>query len=86
MKIVDVRPEYPAALRSAKVGGTVELAARIGTDGSVVEVRGTDPSAHPELVSAAIDAVREWRFDETLLNCVPIEVSMTVTVSFKPRQ
>lgn len=85
-KLRDVRPIYPVALKEAKVGGVVELAARIGTDGSVVEVRGTDASAHPELVSAAIDAVREWRFDETLLNCVPIEVSMTVTVSFKPRQ
>lgn len=86
MKLVDVRPEYPAALREAKVGGDVELEARIGVDGSVVEVRGADPSAHPDLVSAAIDAVRQWRFDETLLNCVPIEVLMNVSVTFRPRQ
>jgi TonB family protein len=84
-KIVDVRPEYPAALRAAKVGGTVGLEARIGTGGSVREVTNTDPSAHPDLVAAAVKAVREWRFDETLLNCVPIEVSMTVSVTFRPR-
>jgi TonB family protein len=86
MKIVDVRPEYPAALREGKVGGAVDLEARIGTDGSVRDVKETDPSVHPDLAAAAIKAVREWRFDETLLNCVPIEVSMTVHVTFTPRQ
>ena len=84
VKLVDVRPEYPLALRREKIGGTVNIEARIGTDGSVKEAL-PDPSAHPELARAAVDAVREWRFDETLLNCVPIEVSMTVQVTFKPR-
>jgi TonB family protein len=83
-KLVDVRPEYPPALRRDKIGGTVDIDARIGTDGSVKEAR-ADPSAHPDLARAAVDAVRGWRFDETLLNCVPIEVSMAVTVTFKPR-
>ncbi len=84
-KLVDVRPEYPPRLREEKIGGTVDLEARIGTDGTVKEVR-PDPAAHPDLARAAVDAVREWRFDETLLNCVPIEVSMTVRVTFRPRQ
>jgi TonB family protein len=84
VKLVDVRPEYPPALRRDKVGGTVDIEARIATDGSVKEAR-PDPSANPDLARAAVDAVREWRFDETLLNCVPIEVSMNVTVTFKPR-
>ncbi len=84
-KLRDVRPEYPAALRAAKVGGTVNMEARIGTDGTVREMR-ADPSAHPDLAAAAMEAVRGWRFDETLLNCVPIEVSMNVSVTFRPRQ
>ena len=83
-KLVDVRPEYPPALRRDKIGGTVDIEARIATDGSVKEAR-PDPSAHPDLSRAAVDAVRGWRFDETLLNCVPIEVSMSVKVTFKPR-
>ena len=49
-KLVDVRPEYPPRLREAKIGGTVDLEARIGTDGSVKEVR-PDPSAHPDLAA-----------------------------------
>jgi TonB family protein len=83
-KLVDVRPEYPPALRRDKIGGTVDIEARIATDGSVKEAR-PDPSAHPELARAAVDAVRGWRFEETLLNCVPIEVSMAVKVTFRPR-
>lgn len=84
VKLVDVRPEYPSALRRDRIGGAVEIEARIATDGSVKEAR-PDPSAHPDLARAAVDAVRGWRFDETLLNCVPIEVSMTVSVTFTPK-
>jgi hypothetical protein len=37
---------------------------------------------HPELSAAAEDAVRQWQFSTTLLNCEPIEVRMTVTTNF----
>jgi TonB family protein len=84
VKLRDVRPEYPAALKAAKVGGTVDIEARIGTDGTVRELR-ADAAANPDLAAAAVNAVRDWRFDETLLNCTPVEVSMTVHVTFTPR-
>lgn len=74
-KVKDVAPGYPG------VDGRIELAATIGTDGSVVDVQ-VVKSDRPELVSAAIDAVRQWEFDATLLNCVPIEVQMNVSVAF----
>jgi TonB family protein len=84
-KLKDVRPTYPEELQSAGVGGTVVLAARIGTDGNVQEV--TVVSApHPDLASAAADAVRGWQFDPTLLNCVAIDVAMKVTVTFDPQR
>jgi TonB family protein len=63
------------------VAGQVVLDTRIGPDGSVVDVRVVG-EAHPDLAQSAIDAVRQWEFDSTLLNCVPIEVPMRVTVSF----
>jgi protein TonB len=34
------------------------------------------------LDQAAVDAVRQWRFTPTLLNGVPVQVIMTVTVNF----
>jgi beta-lactamase regulating signal transducer with metallopeptidase domain len=78
-KVKDVRPGYPG------VDGNVELSATIGTDGSVVDVQ-TVKTDRPELAAAAIDAVRQWEFDSTLLNCVPIEVQMNVSVNFRRRQ
>jgi outer membrane biosynthesis protein TonB len=30
-----------------------------------------------------VDAVRQWRFSPTLLNRTPVDVVITVTVSFK---
>jgi TonB family protein len=81
MKVKDVRPEYPAA--GPADGGEVVLDARIDTEGNVsdVNVRG----GAPELAQAAVDAVRQWRFTATLLNCTPVEIPMRVTIAFQPR-
>ena len=74
-KVKDVAPGYPG------IDGNVELTATIGTNGSVADVQ-TIKADRPELEAAAIDAVRQWEFDSTLLNCVPIEVQMNVSVTF----
>jgi protein TonB len=39
-------------------------------------------SGPPDLVPAATDAVKQWRYQPTLLNGDPIEVDTTVSVSF----
>lgn len=80
-KLVDVRPLYPEHLRAAGIGGTVTMDAIIGTGGLVRDVRNL-AGDHPELEQAAADAVRQWQFSTTLLNCEPIDVAMAVTVSF----
>ena len=56
----------------------------IGIDGNIQDVRAVT-SPHPDLESAAIEAVRQWQFTPTLLNCVPIEVRMKVTTNFSSR-
>jgi len=38
--------------------------------------------SQPFLDQAALDAVKKWKFTPTLLNGVPVEVIMTVTVNF----
>ena len=81
-KLVDVRPVYPEHLKSARVGGVVTMDAVIGTDGLVREidnVHGPDPA----LEQAAAEAVRQWQFSTTLLNCEPIDVNMHVTTNFR---
>jgi TonB family protein len=81
-KLVDVKPIYPDQLKAANVGGVVTMEAVIGTDGAVREVR-TVKGPHPDLEAAAVEAVRQWQFTTTLLNCDPIEVAMHVTVNFQ---
>jgi TonB family protein len=80
-KLKHANPMYPAHLAAEGVTGTVVLAAVIDTDGSVSEVDVVG-EANPDLASAALDAVRQWRFDQTLLNCEPVQVAMRVTVRF----
>jgi len=79
-KIADVKPRYPENLQAAKVGGVVLLEVLIGTDGTVRDVQVS--SGDPDLASAAVDAVRQWEFSPTLLNCTPVEVRMGVTANF----
>jgi TonB family protein len=83
VKLRDVRPLYPPALRDAKVGGVVRIETKIATDGTVRDMKPV-PGEHPDLVRAAMDAVAQWQFAETLLNCQPIEIDMTVRIAFDP--
>jgi protein TonB len=66
----------------AGLEGKVSVEAVIGVDGRVARARATTVQAHPDLAQAAVDAVRQWRFEPTLLNGAPVEVVMTVTVDF----
>jgi protein TonB len=69
-------------MRAAGREGEVKLEAVIGTEGSVSFVRVLSGQVHPDFAIAAADAVRQWRFTPTLLNGQPVEVVMTVTVTF----
>ena len=42
-------------------------------------------ATHPDFGAAAADAVRRWEFDSTLLNCVPMETAITITVTFRAK-
>lgn len=84
-KIKDVRPVYPAALRGTGAEGLVILDAVIGLDGFVKDVQPRE-GAQPAFADALITAVKQWQFDSTLLNCVPVEVSITITGRFAPQR
>lgn len=79
-KMHHVAPSYPPIAQAAKISGVVILEALIAEDGSVREVKVL--RSVPLLDAAATDAVRQWRFTPTLLNGVPVQVIMSVTVSF----
>ena len=75
-----VDPVYPVLAVQAHISGTVELLGVLGTDGRIHELRVM--RGHPLLVGAAIEAVRQWVFEPTVLNGQAVEVSAPITVNF----
>jgi protein TonB len=80
VQISKVEPVYPMIAQSARVSGVVILEAVVGTNGSVTDAKVL--RSIPLLDQAALDAVRQWQYEPTLLNGVPVPVIMTVTVTF----
>ena len=86
-------PVYPNAARVAGIEGLVTVQAVISKEGTIVTLRvtaltlrgGNDPdgAGSSAISTAAIDAVRQWRYKPTLLNGQPVEVETTITVEFK---
>jgi protein TonB len=75
-----VQPGYPPLARSVRVQGAVVLAAVIGKEGTIENLRLI--SGHPMLVPAAIAAVSQWRYKPYILNGEAIEVETQITVNF----
>ena len=74
-------PVYPVLAKQTKVQGVVTIDAVIDTEGDVVEMRVV--SGHPLLISAALEAVKQWKYEPTYLNDQPIAVQLIVTVNFQ---
>jgi protein TonB len=77
-------PVYPPLARQTRISGTVRLHAIIGKDGTVQQLEVL--SGHPLLQQAAMDAVRQWRYQPTLLNGEPVDVDTTIDVIFSLNQ
>jgi TonB family protein len=75
-----VQPEYPIEARENKIEGIVKLQVILRKDGSVTvqNVLLGDPVLSP----AAIEAVRQWRYEPTLLDGKPIDLESTIEVTF----
>jgi TonB family protein len=76
-----VPPVYPDAARQARIEGAVKLRAIIGKDGTITQLEVI--SGHPLLVQPALDAVRQWVYEPTLINGKPVEVDTEIDVFFQ---
>jgi len=74
------KPPYPALAKASRTQGTVKLQAIISANGAVRDVQVL--SGSPLLARAAVDAVRQWRYQPTLLNGVAVEVLTEIDVIF----
>ncbi len=76
-----VQPVYPPIAIQAHISGTVVLHVVIASDGTIKEA--TAVSGPDLLLQSAIDAVKQWRYQPTLLNGQPVEVDTTVRVVYE---
>lgn len=75
--ITTVKPEYPATLQHAQIGGLVRLSATVLPNGNVskVQIRG----GNPILADCASAAVMKWKYAPG-----PSETIEEVSLSFSP--
>ncbi len=78
--IKSVPPRYPEIARAARVQGAVVMCVLISAAGDVKDVRVV--SGDPQLVDAAVDAVKQWKYGPFLLQGKAVEVEVQVTVNF----
>lgn len=76
-----VQPEYPITAKLAHVQGDVVLQAVISKTGEITGLQVL--SGHPLLVTAAVDAVKQWRYRPYKLNGEAVEVETQVVVRFR---
>jgi protein TonB len=74
------RPTYPALAKAARVQGTVRIQAIIAMDGAIKNLKVI--GGPPLLIAAAVDAVKQWRYQATLLNGSAVEVITEIDVNF----
>lgn len=74
-------PIYPSLAKQARIFGDVVIDAVIDVHGNVVEMQVV--SGHPLLVPSAVDALRKWKYQPTILNEEPVPVQLMVTIKFR---
>lgn len=75
-----ILPQYPEEALKSRITGAVELRVVFEKGGTVrlVEV----VSGYPMLAQSAVDAVKHWKYPQTMLNGKPVEVDTLVFVTF----
>jgi protein TonB len=74
------KPQYPSPARAARMQGIVRIQAIITPEGIIKDLHVL--SGPPLLVNAALEAVRQWRYQPTLLNGSAVEVITEIDVNF----
>ena len=82
-KIVNADPVYPPEAREARVQGVVIMEVTLNPTGEVSDVEVV--RSVPQLDEAAVAAVRQWRYEPTLVDGEPVPILLTVTVNFMLR-
>jgi TonB family protein len=82
---LETGPPYPEGARNAGVSGAVVVELSVDETGTVRGARIVQ--SIPLLDAAALETVKRWHYEPTVVNGRPVPIKMTVTVNFTlPRQ
>jgi TonB family protein len=82
--VKQVKPQYTAEAKRAKIQGTVTLEAIVETDGTVGDVSVTK-GLEPGLDEQAVKALRLWRFEPGKKDGKAVRVRITLEMTFTLR-
>lgn len=74
------KPMYPLGAGRAGIQGAVVVEVTVAGDGKVEAARAI--SGPSELPQAAVDAVKQWTFEQTFLDGEPVRIIGTITFTF----
>jgi TonB family protein len=80
-----VTPPYPESARRLGIQGVAQLRFEVLPTGRVGSVLVDRSAGHPDLDRAAVDAVRQWRFEPARRGSEPVAVWVTLPVRFELR-
>jgi protein TonB len=76
-----VTPKYPPEAKAKGIQGTVKLEAVIDREGAVADLKVL--GGPEELVPPSLEAVKQWKYEPTLLNGEPVDVITEIEVNYK---
>ncbi len=82
VQIAGASAVYPQRLKKGYPGGLVQISVTIGTDGVPREV---GVVGDPNLVPAALEAIRHWRYVPAVLDGRPVESHAVIAINFPPK-
>jgi len=77
-----VEPKYPPTCKAEGIQGSVAMRAVVSREGNVLNLEVLNKIVDPRLVDAAVEAVKQWKYQPTLLNGSPVEVVTEIDVKF----
>lgn len=77
-------PHFPSALRRQRIFGSASVSFFVDTEGKV-RVPLVTSATHPEFGDAALEAIKQWRFDTPRRNGRPVNAIETWTFNFGPQ-
>jgi len=78
-----VQPKYPRRAAMARKEGYVTMSFTISTDGSVKDINVVKAKPKRVFDRAAVRALSQWVFEPVMVDGVPTDKQVTLTIDFK---